>query len=127
MTAIGLVLAIKIGVTAVFIAAPFLFMPERRLVAMLGVSSGGPILRLYGVAILALLTGYASGFGTIAQGQFPWSVAAMGIVSNGGAALVLFLSGAWRRMRLIGTFVAGVAVALILAVLSSSQALVPLW
>jgi hypothetical protein len=127
MTAIGLILAIKTGVTALLVAGPFLFMPERRLARITGITGNGTIFRLYGVAILALLTGYASGFWTIAEGRFPWGVAIMGIVSNGGAALVLFTSGAWRRMPAGAPFFAAVALALVLASLNSSYALVPLW
>ena len=127
MTAIGLILAIKIAVTALLVAGPFLFMPEQRLAAITGVTGNGTIFRLYGVAILALLTGYASGFWTIAEGRFPWGVVIMGIVSNGGAALVLFTSGGWRRTPAAAIFVAAVTLALVLAALNSNYALAPLW
>jgi hypothetical protein len=93
MTAIGLILTIKIGITALLMAGPFLLMPEARLAEMTGVTGRSSIFRLYGVAMAALLTGYASGFWTIAEGHFPWGVAVMGMVSNGGAALVLLTSG----------------------------------
>jgi hypothetical protein len=127
MTAIGLILAIKISITSLLIGGPFLFMPEERLAKMTGVTGGSSIFRLYGVAILALLAGYTSGFWTIAEGHFPWGVAAMGMVSNGGATLVLLTSGAWQRKPASTSFVAAVTLALVAASLNSSYALVPLW
>ncbi len=125
MTIIGLILGVKIAVTALLTAAPFLLLPEQRLAAMFRVSGdgAGTIFRLYGVAILALLVGYASGFWTIAEGRFPWGVVAMGLVSNTGAALLMFLTGAWRRAKSISFFVAAIAVALAIAAVFPRQAL----
>ena len=127
MTALSLLLVFKILITTVLTVVPFLLLSERRLAPLLGVTGGGTLFRLYGVAILALLVGYSSGFWTIAAGRFPWGVVAMGIVSNGGAALVLFASGAWRRARFLSFFVAVVTVALAAAALYSREALMPLW
>ena len=127
MTAIGLILTIKIGVTTLLMAGPFLLMPERRLAEITGVTGNGSIFRLYGIAILALLTGYASGFWTISEGRFPWGIAVMGVVSNTGAAMVLIASGAWRRTPAITGFVVAVSLALVLALLNSSYAMAPLW
>ncbi len=127
MSFISLLLILKIGVTAILTAIPFLFLPAARLADMTGVENGGGLFRLYGVAILALLVGYAGGFTIIADGYFPWGIVAMGIVSNGGAALVLFLTGGWRRAKTISFFVALIAAALILASASSRWAMMPLW
>ncbi|MGO4716646.1 hypothetical protein [Bradyrhizobium sp. 2TAF24] len=129
MTAIAFILIVKIAVTAVLTAAPFLLTPEPQLAAMLRTTGDGArvIFRLYGVAVLALLVGYGSGFWTIAEGRFPFGVAAMGVVSNGGAAAALLITGGWRRARLVTAFVAGIAVVLLLAAAFSRQALAPLW
>jgi hypothetical protein len=129
MTAIALILVIKITVTGALTAAPFLLMPEPKLAAMFRTSGDGAraIFRLYGVAVLALLVGYGSGFWTIADGRFPFGVAAMGFVSNGGAAAALLVTGGWRRARFFTVFLIGIAVALLLAAAFSRQALAPLW
>lgn len=128
MTFITLVLAAKIVVTAVLTAIPFLFLPQERLAAITGISSGGGTLfRLYGIAILALLVGYASGFWTIARGEFPWGVVAMGLVSNGGAATTMFVTGSWRKAKPITLFVTAIALLLLIAVTIPGRALQPLW
>lgn len=128
MSLIALLLTAKIAVTAVLTAGPFLFLPSARLAVMTGAGAGGATLfRLYGIAILALLVGYASGFWTIAAGDFPWGVVAMGFVSNAGAALVLFATGAWRRARPIAFFVAAVAALLAVAAAAPQQSLQALW
>ena len=129
MTPIALILLAKILVTGVMTAAPFLLMPEPKLAAMLRISGNGArsLFRLYGVAVLALLVGYASGFWAIADGRFPFGVAAMGFVSNAGAAAILLATGGWRRTKFLTFFVAGIAIALVLAALFQRQALLPLW
>ena len=129
MTAIALILVIKIAVTGIFSAAPFLLMPEPKLATMFRTTGNGArtIFRLYGVAVLALLVGYGAGFWTIAEGHFPFGVAAMGFVSNGGAAAALLITGGWRRARFFTVFLAGIAIALLLAAAFSRQALAPLW
>ena len=129
MSAIALILLAKILVTAALTAAPFLLMPEPKLAAMFRISGNGArsMFRLYGGAVLALLVGYASGFWAIAEGRFPFGVAAMGFVSNAGAAAILVATGGWRRARFLTFFVAGIAIALVLAAAFQRQALVPLW
>ncbi len=127
MPFISLLLILKIGVTALLTAMPFLLLPEAKLAKMTGVENGGAFFRLYGVAILALLVGYSGGFAIIADERFPWGIAAMGIVSNGGAAAVLFLTGGWRRAKTISAFVALIALGLIMACANSNWAMTPLW
>jgi hypothetical protein len=41
------------------------------------------LFKLYGVAITALLVGYASAFWIIARGDFPWAVVEMGCDPSG--------------------------------------------
>jgi hypothetical protein len=129
MSAITLILVIKIAVTGVLTVAPFLLMPEPKLAAMFRTTGDGArtIFRLYGVAVLALLIGYGSGFWTIAEGRFPFGVAAMGFVSNGGAAAALLITGGWQRAKFFTVFLAGIAIALLLAAIFSRQALAALW
>jgi len=104
-------------------------MPEPKLAAMFRITGNGArsLFRLYGVAVLALLVGYASGFWAIADGRFPFGVAAMGFVSNAGAAAILVATGGWRRAKFLTVFVAGIAIALVLAAAFQRQALLPLW
>lgn len=127
MPLISLILAAKIAVTAPLMAAPLLLLSEERLNALFAVNGGGRVFRLYGVALSALLVGYASAFWTIAEGRFPWGIVAMGVVSNGGAALMLVFTGAWQQTRLALAFLAAVTLALILAAWNSEASLAPLW
>jgi hypothetical protein len=90
VTWLGLLLVTKIFVTAVLVAAPFLFAPLTKLVAATGVNADRSLFfRLYGVAIAALLVGYGFGIPQAESGQFPWGVVVMGLASNGGAAVLL--------------------------------------
>ena len=128
MSFIALVLITKIVVTGLLSAAPFLFLPAVRLGAMTGAGPGGSTLfRLYGVAILALLIGYSFGLYGSIRGEFPWGAVAMGLVSNGGAAAVLFGSGAWRNAKPISFFVITVTALLVAAALTPLRSLQPLW
>ncbi|MEO0812627.1 MAG: hypothetical protein AAFY60_07170 [Myxococcota bacterium] len=87
---ISLIITFKILVTLVLVGLPFLVMSKTRLERISGVTAVSPaFFRLYGIAIVALLIGYATAFPLIQEGQFPWGVAIMGAASNGGASLVL--------------------------------------
>ena len=128
MSFIALVLSAKIAVTGVFAALPFLLLSPARISSTTGFDvSATPLFRLYGVAVTALLVGYASGFWVIASGQFPWGVVAMGIVSNGVGAITLVTTGFWRQAMPMTFFIAGIAILLIVAALINERALVPLW
>ena len=129
MNALGLVLAIKIIVTIIFVAVPFLLLPQERLRALFRTegAGSGTLFRLYGVAMLAILANYAYGLGAAAHGQFPWGVVVMGVISNGGAVLVALWLGSWRRARVLNAFFAAVAIAFVLAAIFQKQALAPLW
>lgn len=124
MTWLEAILTVKIVVTAFASAIPFLILSPTRLAALAGVGvEAAPLFRLYGVAITALLVGYASGFWFIAQGIFPWGVVLMGIVSNGGATLALILTGASQRALPMVIFLGGVTVALVAAAAAPNWAL----
>ena len=81
---------------------------------MTDVETASPTLfRLYGVAVLALLFGYATAIPNIQAGIFPWAIVIMGAISNGGAALFLVRdSSIWGRRILIVIF-GGIFLALI--------------
>jgi hypothetical protein len=128
MSFLALVLAAKIVLTGLLTAVPFLFLPASRLATTTGVAGGGETLfRLYGVAIVALLVGYASGFWILASGQFPWGVVIMGLVSNAGGAALLIGTGAWRKALPITVVVSAIAASLAVAALAPDFASRPLW
>ena len=127
MTWLAAILTVKIVVTALASAIPFLILAPARLATLAGAGvEATPLFRLYGVAITALLVGYASGFWTIAEGVFPWGVVFMGIVSNGGALLALVLTGAWRRTLPMVLFLGTITLALIVAAALPNWALSPI-
>jgi hypothetical protein len=128
MSFLALVLAGKIVLTGILTAAPLLLLPTARLAVPMGVTGGGETLfRLYGVAIVALLVGYASGFWALGRGEFPWGVVSMGLVSNAGGAALLIATGAWRKALPITLVVSGIAIALMIAAASPDLAMRPLW
>ncbi len=129
MSYLALLLVTKISVTALLVALPFLVAPLAKLEATTRVRTKSALFfRLYGVAITALLVGYGFGIPAAENGQFPWGVVSMGLVSNAGAAFLLLQaskppsSGFW-----LGTFFALVAVALALSLIAPGPALSKAW
>lgn len=101
MNPLSIVFIFKIAATLVFWCMPLLVFPSSLLEA-LGVPTQPHILflRLLGWAYLALCAGYAFGLRSALRGVRPDGPVWMGIVSNGGAAILLFLygiSGAWSH------------------------------
>ncbi|MGD1935296.1 MAG: hypothetical protein ACFB0Z_12455 [Candidatus Phaeomarinobacter sp.] len=128
MSFLALVFIFKVLVTGLMVGAPFLFLPAARVDMSTGYGeAAAPLFRLYGVAIFALLFGYGYGYWLLGQGIFPWGIIAMGLLSNGGGAAVLFASGAWRRSKTIAYFISAVAVALAAAALAPEWAVTPIW
>jgi hypothetical protein len=128
MSFLALVLATKIVLTGILTAVPFLLLPTARLAASTGVTGGGETLfRLYGIAIVALLVGYASGFWALGRGEFPWGVVIMGLVSNAGGAALLILTGAWRKALPITLVVSSIAISLVISAASPDLAMRALW
>lgn len=118
MSPLIIIIAIKIIVTLVLIAIPFLTLPMEKLDKISGMTAkSNTFYRLYGVAMVALLIGYASGIPLINQGVFPWGVAIMGIVSNGGVALLLLKSGPSPKTMKFIMIYGGIAIALIACVI----------
>lgn len=99
MRSLATVLILKIGVTVVLWFVPLLFVPVPVLVCLGFPSFPAPIfLRLLGMAYGALLVGYGFGLAAARQGRYPRSTVWAGIVSNGGAFLLLSIGafqGAW--------------------------------
>ncbi len=127
MTILTIVLIVKIGVTLFAVVLPFLVFSKEKLNQVLQMTAESPSLyRLYGVAVLALLVGYGSGVLQIAQDMYPSGVIAMGITSNAGAALVLFLTGAAKRNKSLTVFFTLIAVCLIGAFLNPEAAMTAL-
>ncbi len=128
MNAINVVLVIKIVITIVFLVGPLLLLPQAKLETRLARGAKSPMLfRLYGVSMLALVVAYASGFWQALQGDFPWGVVWMGIVSNGGAAAVLLLLGPPAVKRVAAAVFGAIATALLGCALIPQSALSPLF
>ncbi len=128
MSWLTLLLCFKIIFTLATCAAPLLLLPGPRLARLYRVGADAvPLARLYGVALLALLVGYASGIGPAEAGSFPGGVVAMGIASNAGATAVLLATGAWRRARALTLAFGGIAVALAASCAAPGAALRAAW
>ena len=124
-------LIVKIAITLVVWSIPPLFFPVSVLqwlfaeTAALTASYEALLFntRLMGVAFFALLAGYAFGLGAIRRGEFPYHVVYVGLVSNGGATLLILiaaLSGsfdAWPMFARAAYFMSGAVLFAITAVL----------
>jgi hypothetical protein len=118
MTYLELLLLAKIVVTGLFVSLPFLLFTQSYIDRATGAERGSvAIYRLYGWAVLALLTGYTYGFWQANQGIFPEGVVIMGLVSNAGAATLLVLTRFVQRQialtMLLGIVALGLAIALL--------------
>lgn len=129
MTWLSLLLITKIGVTGLLVAAPFMLLPKSRLEKSLNIVTRTPVFfRLYGVAITALLVGYAFGIPAAEAGRFPWGVVYMGVVSNSGAAILLLVySQESKQNRVLGGFFGVVALALMAAMIVPASAMQKAW
>lgn len=125
MTLLTLLLGFKIIVTLIFVSGPFLLLPKDRLEAMTGAQvQSAALFRLYGMAATALLFGYGTGLWQGLQGNYPWGIILMGLVSNGGAAAILIGTG--PKQRPMAALFGGIAVALILSALFPTQSIAPI-
>ena len=119
MTRLTLLLLVKICVTAIAVVVPFLLLPSDRIAEMTGAEVPSPSLyRLYGVAVLALLVGYASGIPAAQRGELPRGILLMGLVSNVGATVTLFAFGAEGTSLILAFFFAAIASMILLSLLS---------
>lgn len=93
------VLATKIVITVLIWALPLLLFPKDLLVC-LGFPAAEPeiFLRLLGMAYAALVVSYVLGFSRARRNDYPVEAVWVGIVSNGGATVVLAIGafmGTW--------------------------------
>jgi hypothetical protein len=124
MTWLAVLFAFKIAVTALVVVGPLLLLPRPALCARLEIpGDAAGLARLYGVALLALLVGYAGGLHASLHGTYPAGVVAMGIVSNAGATLALIATGMARRHAGLTAIFAFIAVALVAAALFPATAM----
>jgi len=116
MTLLDILLIVKILVTGVMVVMPLLFIPQVSLEKRLGIGTGSmPYIRLYGVAVLALLFGYGSALSGFTGGPFPWGIIIMGLVSNGGASAVMIVSGLAAKQKILLGFFITITVLLLLS------------
>jgi len=104
MRALTLLLKIKVSVTVLAWCLPLLLLPSSALV-WLGFPEPSAVvfLRLLAIAYSALVVGYVLALMQVRRGQYPWATIWVGIVSNGGACIVLTvaaISGAWSNWGL---------------------------
>lgn len=105
MSGILFLIMIKLFITIIFLARPFLLWEPAKLDCLMVVSGDHTIIfRLYGVAMLALAVAYGGGALQASQGEFPWTIVWMGMVSNLGAGLVLLVLGRTSFLK-VGAFV----------------------
>lgn len=128
MTWLSLLLVFKIVVTLLSSVLPLLLRSTPALARRLEIDVAAvPYLRLYAVALLALLVGYAGGLHTAERGVFPEDVVRMGIVSNAGATLMLLRTGLHRRLWPAAPIFGAIALGLVAASLRPDVALQRLW
>ncbi len=110
---------LKIAVSLVFLVIPFLFFSTQKLATITGVQSkSANLFRLYGWAIVALLVGYGFGLSEALAGSYPLPMVVMGIVSNGGATVILLMTGAWHRNQWLCFTLGMIAIGLALTLLT---------
>lgn len=127
MQLFDLILAVKIVVTALGVVVPILVLPPRISAPLLDLAPPQMrYMRLYALALAALLVGYASAFSWWRGPEFPQGIAIMGLVSNGGAALLLLVDGHVRLARFGAPFFGAIALALAASLAAPEWAMQPL-
>lgn len=128
MSWISLLLTVKVLFTFIIVVIPLLFLSKNKLEKLMRVKTETPLLfRLYGIALLALLSGYSFGIPSAESGIFPWGVVCMGIVSNGGAVLVLLSAGLTDKNRVAVLLLTVVAAAFSISALFPQVAIQKIW
>jgi hypothetical protein len=128
MSWLSLLLITKVAVTGLLVAAPFLLLSKATLERLTNITTPTSLFfRLYGVAITALLVGYAFGIPAAEDGRFPWGVVCMGTVSNGGAAILLLVHSQDKGTRVLAAFFGLIALGLIATMALPSRAIQPAW
>jgi len=128
MEPLSILLWIKIIGTLIPVALPLLVLSKERINKLSGFEASDPALyRLYGMAALALLVGYAGGYFQVLDGTYPIGVIAMGFVSNAGAFLILILTGRVLKAPWEPAFFGLIAIGLAISYFFQDAALTPLW
>ncbi len=123
-----LVIGFKIVVSLILVGLPFLLLKKDKLELIAGVKAqSDTFFRLYGIAILALLVGYGSAFPLLLNGQFPWAVAIMGAISNGGATFILLRGDTALAKRVFAPIFGFIFAALIWSMFMPGPAIAPLF
>ena len=122
MTPLTLILSVKIIVTLIFVSGPFLLLSKRKIDSILGINGDSlGLYRVYGVAITALLVGYAGAIHQHMNGVFPVEIILMGIVSNAGATIAMLSTGMAKSNKMLAAFFGLMAALLIFAFLFPQQ------
>lgn len=118
MTLLDIMLIVKIAVTGLLVGLPMLLLHRAMLLKRLGIDDAAlPYIRLYGLAIMALLVGYASAFSGFIGEEFPIGIALMGIVSNGGGFVTMLITGLAAKQKLLAGFLLIIATTLAVSML----------
>ena len=128
MAPLSILLWIKIIGTFFPVALPLLVMPKGFIDARSGFEASDlSLYRLYGMAVLALLVGYAGGYVQVTQGVYPIGVLAMGFASNAGAFTIMVLTGRAAKTPLTAVFIGLIAAGLAAAFFLPDAFMTPLW
>ena len=128
MAPLSILLLVKIIGTFISVAAPLLILPKAAIDrASRFAPSDGALYRLYGVAVLALLVGYSGGILQVANGEYPVTIVAMGLVSNLGAVLVIALTGRAKQTPASVGFFGLITFGLAVSLAMKGFAISPLW
>ena len=119
MSRLSLLLAYKIIVSLILVVIPFLLLPAEQIAQITQTEGADPsIYRLYAVAVLALLVGYGSAIPAAQKGHMPCGILSMGLVSNGGATLILLTLGEGTSSLFFAGIFGSIAVLIAFAMLS---------
>ena len=128
MAPLSILLWIKIIGTFFPVAAPLLVLPKSQIDARSGFEASDlGLYRLYGMAVLALLVGYFGGYLQVLNGVYPMGVIAMGIASNGGAFIIMLLTGRAKKTPIAAGFFGLITGGLVATVAAQDAAIAPLW
>ncbi|MEO1335159.1 MAG: hypothetical protein AAFV29_05930 [Myxococcota bacterium] len=126
MTLLSVLLTIKVLVTLVTIALPFIVLPKSTLDRIAGFGQPDTAFyRLYGTAVLALIVAYSGGIYQISMGIYPGAVIAMGLVSNAGATIILIATGRVAKSLLFTLFFGAIAIGFAVAAAAPDLAMSP--
>lgn len=127
MSFLALLLIVKIAVTLVLVVVPLILAAPDWITRFSGLKGDTALFRLYGMALLALLVGYAMALWGHWQGDDVVWVVPMGMVSNGGAALILLTTYTGRFRAISVTFFTAITLGLFAIWLWPEPLMASLW